>query len=118
MQSLTFHSDATFMVGSALFGSKASKDEEIDMMQQQNAYLTEQIIELKELNGMYQADLESGQTELSNTHEVVNHLNNELVASEIKTLALHISMCEKDIEICRLRIAIFKLQNKCPPNQN
>ena len=109
MSNQSFHRDATFMAASVLFGPKLNKTQEIDMLSVHNAYLKERIAELTEINLMQAMDLESTKFELSQARSNVNQLNNELTTKEMNILSLHIDMCQKDIELCRLRLAVFKL---------
>lgn len=109
MSNQSFHRDATFMAASVLFGPKLNKTQEIDMLSAHNAYLKERVTELTEINLMQAMDLESTKFELTQSQSNVNDLNNELTAKEMNILSLHIDMCQKDIELCRLRLAVFKL---------
>jgi hypothetical protein len=100
------------MIGSVLFGSKLSETQEVDMLCTQNAYLKDQIAELTETNLMQAIDLESKQIELTQSQTKTKRLEQVLTTSEMSLLSLHMNICEKNIELCRLRLAIFKLQHR------
>jgi hypothetical protein len=115
MHGQSFHKEATFMAGSVLFGPKLSDRQEIDMLCSQNAYLKQRLAELAEINSMQLADLESKQIELTQGQTKVKQLTEVLAANEMSILSLHINLCQKDIELCRLRLAMFKLQHRGIP---
>lgn len=111
MNNPRFHEHATYLAGSMLLELHTTCPTQVYTPHDQcieTIHLTEQLKQLREINMMQSADLESRDIEKASYQ---SYVVNESLRSEMEIVALHIAMCQKDIDLCRLRMELFNMRS-------